>query len=254
MYTILKALSLPPLALLLLLFIGLHWCWRRDRCNLALGAAAGLWLFSTPLVAGLLMVGLERSPALSPTQTLPDELQAIVVLSAGKVNRAPEFGADPTPDCLSLQRLRYAAALQLRSGLPLFISGGSAKEDEPSLARMMGQVLEQEWLAPVTGLEEQSRNTWENAVMTGSLLIPSGITNIMLITHAWHMPRATLAFRHAGFDVVPAPTGFWGGETWALEWSSLLPNAKALLTSYYAMHEYLGLLWYGVRVHIAEAW
>ena len=35
-----------------------------------------------------------------------------------------------------------------------------------------------------------------------------GIRKILLVTSAWHMPRARMLFEHAGFEVVPVPCDF----------------------------------------------
>ena len=49
---------------------------------------------------------------------------------------------------------------------------------------------------------------------------------IYLVTHAWHMPRAQLAFEHAGFSVIPAPTGYT--TRFELTVLDFLPDADAL--------------------------
>lgn len=63
-------------------------------------------------------------------------------------------------------------------------------------------------------LESQSRNTLENAEMTRDLIAPKPGERWLLITSAFHMPRAVGVFRKAGFDVVPYPVDFRtaGGE------------------------------------------
>ena len=67
-----------------------------------------------------------------------------------------------------------------------------------------------------------------------------------LVTHAWHMPRARLAFEHAGFQVIAAPTAFTTGfQTTALD---VLPDARALRDSALFFHELIGMLWYRVRL------
>jgi len=84
-----------------------------------------------------------------------------------------------------------------------------------------------------------SRDTVENASEMARLLQPAGIQRIALVTDSWHMPRSVLAFRRAGFDVVPAPTGFPAGQTRAL--LSWLPSAEGLTLSRQVIREALGL-------------
>lgn len=56
--------------------------------------------------------------------------------------------------------------------------------------------------------ERNSRNTLENAEMTRALVSPQPGERWLLVTSAWHMPRATGLFRKAGFDVMAYPVDF----------------------------------------------
>jgi len=42
------------------------------------------------------------------------------------------------------------------------------------------------------------RETWENAAFTARMLRRENVDKILLVTHAWHMPRAKVAFAAAG--------------------------------------------------------
>jgi uncharacterized SAM-binding protein YcdF (DUF218 family) len=57
-------------------------------------------------------------------------------------------------------------------------------------------------------LESQSRTTWENAVETRRMVTPQPSETWLLVTSAWHMPRAVGAFRQAGFPVTAYPVDF----------------------------------------------
>ncbi len=57
-------------------------------------------------------------------------------------------------------------------------------------------------------LEDKSRNTRENAALTRDLLKPASGERWVLVTSAYHMPRAVGVFRRAGFDVLPFPVDF----------------------------------------------
>jgi uncharacterized SAM-binding protein YcdF (DUF218 family) len=63
--------------------------------------------------------------------------------------------------------------------------------------------------------ESRSRNTWENALYTKEMAgETTGETNgpWLLVTSAFHMPRAIGCFRQAGMDVLPVPTDFRADE------------------------------------------
>ncbi len=243
----LEALILPPGGQILLILAGLLlWRWRRWSLLLAGTGMATLYLFSTPYVAGLLMTPLEPHAALTDADLKETRAQAILVLGGGRYEDAPEFGGD-TANPLLLARLRYAAWLQRRTGLPIIVSAGTRGTGGPPEARLARQVLEDELGARVSMLEEQSLTTWENARLTRPLLQQKGIDRVLLVTHAWHLPRALWAFHQAGVQATPAPTHFAHSPHATVNPVDWLPSAKALHTSYYALHEHLGLIWYKFR-------
>jgi uncharacterized SAM-binding protein YcdF (DUF218 family) len=115
----------------------------------------------------------------------------------------------------------------------------------------MRTVLVDEMHVPVRWTEERSVDTFTNALESYRLLAPLGITRIYLVTHAWHVPRARLAFEHAGFTVVPAPTGFTRPQpNRSLKVLDFVPRPSAVTNSYYFWHEVLGYLVYSVRVRL----
>jgi len=102
----------------------------------------------------------------------------------------------------------------------------------------------------VVWVEEGSRNTFENAQLSAALLKPAGIERIYLVTHAWHMRRARIAFEHAGFTVIPAPTGF--ATRFKLTVVDFLPDARALHDSGVFFREGVGIGWYYLRIAIGR--
>jgi uncharacterized SAM-binding protein YcdF (DUF218 family) len=69
----------------------------------------------------------------------------------------------------------------------------------------------------------------------------------ILVTSAYHMPRAMALFKKQGLAPVPAPTGFLLGEDFHLSPWLFLPSADNLRTTEIAVHEYLGLAWGWLR-------
>lgn len=242
--SLLELLVMPPTSLIALALVGGALYKRRPK------AARGLWLASAalavllavPYVGGWLLFSLQRLEPLPPGGSLP-QAQAIVVLSAEHNPAGPEYGG-PTVGPMTLERLRYAANLALRTELPIACSGGIPRRGHPPMAKLMREALEREFGVEVKWLEERSANTRENARYTADLLLPLGIARILLVTHAWHLPRAAAEFRAAGFEVIPAPTGFRIRP--ALEVSSFLPSARAFRESCWALHEWVGRAWYGL--------
>lgn len=69
----------------------------------------------------------------------------------------------------------------------------------------MAEILEGEFGVPVRWREELSRDTADNARFSAVMLKAAGISRIVLVTQAFHMPRAVALFEAAGLQVVAAP-------------------------------------------------
>lgn len=241
---LISAFLLPPLSLLLTALLGLLLARSYPRLGrtLLLGSIALLWLCATPYFSDAAMHLLEGPPKAVDMRTQPAD--AIVVLGGGTYFHAPEYGADTVSDG-TLVRLRYAARLQRKTGKPLLVTGGKPLGNDLSEAQQMKSVLEQEFKVPVRWAEDASDNTLENARYSYQLLQKSGIKRIYLVTHAYHMPRSAMAFRAAGFEVVPAPTAFT--TNYRTDLLSFVPRATAMRNSMYFTHELIGLLWYRLK-------
>jgi uncharacterized SAM-binding protein YcdF (DUF218 family) len=235
---------LPPLNLLLIAALGL-WLWhsRPLIARILMTTAFGLlWLLSTPYFAETLLHGLEGKPFVNDTRR--PQADAIVVLGGGTYFHAPEYGGDTTNKD-TLERLRYAAKLYRETLKPILVTGGAPLGNSTSEAEQMKQVLEHEFNVPVQWSEGASDNTLKNAQLCHQMLKQADISRIYLVTHAWHMPRAVQAFQTAGFQVVPAPTGYT--TRYRTDLLAFVPNAYALRDSRIFLHELIGMLWYQLK-------
>ena len=243
----LKTLLLPPG--LSVMFAGLALCLlRRRRLSMFLlwFAIALLYLCSTPLASRALAGMLEqRYPPLAPGAALAPEVAAIVVLGCDRYANAPEYGQDEVSAC-TLARLRYAADLQARSGLPVLLSGGRPMGEPQSEAQLMDRVMAERFGVKARWLEQDSRNTAENAAGSAVMLRAANIRKVALVTHAMHMPRAMRSFRRQGLEPVPAPTQFYSVADRRPAWFAVLPTGGSLLVSGMAMYELFGLAWYSL--------
>ncbi len=234
------AFLLPPLNGLLLAGLGWVLWYRSPRLARGLlGAGLGLLLLlALPVVGDAMLRSLEGEP-LDPAQA--QQAQAIVVLGGGRYRAAPEYGGDTVGD-VSLTRVRYAAKLQRETGLPLLVSGGKPDGTGLSEAETMRRVLRDEFGVAVRWVEGESDNTRENALNSAAMLKREGVTRVLLVTHAWHMPRAWRAFEAAGIGVSPAPTLFHRAPLTPL---SFLPQGYGAARQ--VMHEWIGMFWYFLR-------
>jgi len=247
---LLAILLLPPANGLLLICLAGLYRGRRWAFGVAAFGTALLVLQSLPPVAGALMASLEdrAGPVLQDT----DGAQAIVVLSGGLDLDAPEYGGDTAGE-RTLLRLRYGALLARRFDLPLLVTGGRPKDATRTEAAVMAEILEREFTVKVRWQEGESRNTAENASKSAAILRDAGVRRIVLVTQAFHMPRAVRLFRAAGLEVVPAPTQFKTAANSSLGPLDLLPQSNALRNSYFALHEWLGIAWLALTVERTPA-
>lgn len=244
--TLISAILLPPLSAVLLCALGLCLRVRWPRLGNAVCGVAliSLTILSTGAGALWLTAPLENTvPPLQSTRQL--SAQAIVVLGGGRLSNAPEYGGRDVPNLTTLGRLRYGALLQRKTGLPLLVTGGSPDGAPEGEAVLMARVLRDEFLVPVRWVEDASDNTAQNAQFSARLLQQAQVRHIVLVTDALHMPRAQRVFERQGLQVTPAPTVFYshGRETLM----RFVPSAGALRLSHYALHEWLGWIWY--RMH-----
>jgi uncharacterized SAM-binding protein YcdF (DUF218 family) len=245
---ILKALLLPPGGLILLLFISLLFIRKPFGKLLLTLTIVAFYLLSTPIISTNLIAGLERHVFVTPEEILAAKAEAIVVLGGGLYEEGPEYGGDTIKGEL-LERVRYAAWLHKRTNLPIIVSGGNMDQTRPPEAKLAGQALKDEFGCQVLATEDQSKTTLENALYTSKILSDNGINKVALVTHAWHMPRAMRVFKQNNIEAIAAPTIFSRGkrnlgDSLAKDW---LPSPFALRTSYLALHEYLGMVWYQVK-------
>jgi uncharacterized SAM-binding protein YcdF (DUF218 family) len=251
---VLGTLVLPPVPLIALAFVGavlLHRQRRAAGWTLVAIALAATWAACTAVVGSALIDTLTRPPpglsAAKIAQLSHAPKTAIVVLGAGRRLLAPEYGAaDLTP--LSIERLRYGAWLARQTGLPVAFSGGIGHGGEPgpSEAETARRVAARDFGLRLRWTEERSRDTQENALYTVPLLREQGIERIVLVTHGFHMRRATAAFeraiRRAGspIELVEAPLGLRApGSSELAAW---LPSADGFARTQLALHEWLGRL------------
>ncbi len=244
---IIKAIILPPGINIFFILLGLYLLKRRTRTALFLVifSVTSLYLLSTNVVSRQLAARVETVHPL-PLPIPHTDRQAIVILGGGRYVSMPEYGK-PVPHARVLERLRYAVHLQRQTGLPILITGGRVFPSEQSEAWIMDQVLIDDYGIKAKWLEEKSQNTAQNAENSFRILKPEGITRIYLVTHAWHMRRASMIFKHKGFDVTPAPTIFYHQGTNLPVVMRWLPKSENLDLSRNMLHELIGYWWYQLR-------
>lgn len=253
-YLYLKALILPPGILLVLGITGFFlWYARPKLARWLIGLSfAAFFLLSTKIVADTL-TSLVMHPVVEPATLISlvnqeDESikpEAIVVIAAGTSEYAPEYGGN-TVNEFTLVRIRYAAYLHQQLGLPVLVSGGGPYDrDTKPEAVLMRRTLKDGFQVEPKWVEPTSQTTWENAQNSAKILQAEGISNIILVTQALHMPRSAATFEKAGFTVTPAPTGYYSPPHWT--WDAFLPSAQGFHQSRHAIYEMYGRILYAFK-------
>lgn len=237
---LLGTLLLPPANGLLLLAGAAALRRRRGALMTAMLGGALLFAQSQPIVARALIAPLEAQAG--PVFSNAEGAGAVVILGSGVNVDAEEFGGDTASE-RSLTRLRYGVHVARQTGLPILVTGGKLPSTSRSEAEIMAGIAESEFGIAVRWREDQSMDTADNARLSAAMLKAEGIERIVLVTHAFHMPRARQLFAAEGLSVVAAPTDFKGKNRQPLTIFDFLPQPRAIQNSYYALHEYIGIAW-----------
>jgi len=209
-----------------------RWMW-------ACAALVG-YLSAIPLTSDALLGPLEhRYPPLRDDLPLP-AVEYIVVLGSDYI---PHDGIPVTAALDETGLVRIVEGIRLvrmvvGSGR-LIVSGGAPPGRVPpalgyaKLARDLG--------VPDTSIVASSSplDTGAEARAIARLL---GTTPFILVTSAYHMPRAVWLMKRVGTHPIPAPTGQLVSEADRNFWRDFIPRATVLHNTECAVHEYLGLL------------
>ena len=209
---------------------------RRRRGALLFGLGAWCWLliWSLPIASDALYKWVTRDyPAISISAVEPAD--AIVLLGGGI---SPPDRLNPGADLnQAADRLVMAAKLfHAGKAQKIVLTGGSEPTQLTSEAQAMADMLVLLGV-PKSALilEESSRNTRENALMTFRALDALGVKRVILVTSALHMRRALGNFTNGQIVFTPVATDF---EARARPtWRQWLPDTNALDMSARAFKE-----------------
>jgi uncharacterized SAM-binding protein YcdF (DUF218 family) len=235
-----------PLGLVCLLLLGSFFL--RNRW-LSLVALALLYTSSLP-PTGRFLVGLTEGGQARLSPEKAPSADAIVVLSGGR-------GVAPGPDKIS----EWHDADRFFGGLELFAAGkapilvftGGAAPWEPS-APTEGEILRRyaaEWGVPGSAIKVTDAvfNTQDEAKAVVRLM-SAGVRNglepearrpkVLLVTSAFHMPRARAVFEAEGLSTEPFAVDFLSSAARTFDVTDLLPSPQALSLTTLALREFLG--------------
>jgi uncharacterized SAM-binding protein YcdF (DUF218 family) len=248
LHKILPLFVLPVGITLLLVLAGL----RLHRRWLIWSGVAVLWLSSTPFISALAVRATEGWAERGLATDAP-KADAIVVLSEGRVVAPGKAAVSEWGDAD-----RFFGGVELFNSRksPLLVFTGGAAPWEPNAA-LEGDILA--GYAKALGVPDgqvlktpRVTNTAEEALAVATLLRGrfsgptwrGGAPRILLVTSAFHMPRARVLFARAGLSVIPFPVDFQVSAGGHMSVLAFLPTAGALAQTELAMRELYGRLFY----------
>ena len=203
---------LQPSSVLLIAVAGAAWSlWagRQRGARGCLAVAIGMGLAALSPLPNVLVLPLEERFQRADLAAGP--IAGIVVLGGGedaevalsrKAHGLNEAGERIT-EAVALARVLPKARIVFTGGSGFLFPGG-ALEGDAVRQMLLGMGVEASHLT----IEDRSRDTWENAVFTKAMVAPVAGERWLLVTSAWHMPRAMGVFRKAGFAVEPWPVDY----------------------------------------------
>ncbi|MBT3237698.1 MAG: YdcF family protein [Rhodospirillaceae bacterium] len=230
----------------LLLYAG-----RGDRLSRWPRLGRGLLTTTTIIALGISILPIGKAMSLvledrfPVVHTPPQKVDGVIVLG-GIVNEVITQSRGKISIGGGVERLTELALLSKRyPQAKLVFTGGSGKLLTQNIkeADVVGPLLESLGISSERMIyENRSRNTYENAVYSRELVEPKPGETWILITSAFHTPRAVGSFRKAGWPVVPWPVDFNMTADESLRLGFSLRGGFGSLSS--GLHEWLGLIFY----------
>ena len=203
------------------------------------------WVSGTSPFARVVMRPLEtmyRIPAIAELQRT--NVKRVVVLTGGGYTKVNDLDALALPHASTFRFLAGAElCVRLAPDCEIIFSG-SAGSSNPQVQAAGNMQDLAKTLAPQMQMtsESNSNSTAEHPQNVKPIV---GDARFVLVTSAYHMPRAMLVFERAGLNAIPYPVDFYTHE--GLVWNDLLPSPQNWETLNLALHEYVGILLYSSR-------
>lgn len=180
-----------------------------------------------------------------PVPTALGRVDGIVVLAGAESQGLSEIYGQPL---VNSHAGRLTTFLMLAHRFPearLVHSGDTVPYSQSAVARelLLGAGIDPARLV----FERRSRNTCESPRAILDAIEKGPNERWLLVTSAFHMPRAMACFRAAGWDIVPYPTDFQRGpDAMSFDVAGNLDDLDA------AAHEWVGLVYYRLRGFTTE--
>ncbi|HOJ43652.1 MAG TPA: YdcF family protein [Syntrophorhabdaceae bacterium] len=201
----------PPGIIIIFLIIS-AWLLKKKWRLFNTGLAVAIYLISIEPVKDLFIIPLEDAYKVPQIETIRT-YDAYVVLGGGINENAPDLNGEGQLTSESLPRAVDAFRLYKIEKKPIILSGGRVygKKPEAEIAKkfLISLGVDEKDII----IEENSRDTYENALLVKEILKNKGLEKIVLITSAFHMKRSVQLFKRHFSYILPYPTGYRTSRT-----------------------------------------
>ena len=211
-----------------------------------------------PVVSDALLRQLEDQAAALTPKSIP-QADAVLVLGGG-IRPAPAKGLGVEVNEAG-DRLLCGVRLWKQGKAPVLITSGARVSFQPNdpiaPEAVLSQQLAQELGVPASAvlLNDQARTTAEEAQRINQLAAEQGWNQLILVTSAFHMPRALASFQQqSDLEIIPVACDYRldpQHQNQAFSWGELLidliPSSGSLNQTTQVLKEHLGLLVYKLR-------
>ena len=234
----------PPGIIIVFLIIS-AWLLKKKWRLFNTGLAVAIYLISIEPVKDLFIIPLEDAYKVPQIETIRT-YDAYVVLGGGINENAPDLNGEGQLTSESLPRAVDAFRLYKIEKKPIILSGGRVygKKPEAEIAKkfLISLGVDEKDII----IEENSRDTYENALLVKEMLKNKGLEKIVLITSAFHMKRSVQLFKRHFSYILPYPTGYRTSRT-DYNVISYMPNGENIAYVAYSIKEYIGILFYKIK-------
>jgi len=209
-----------------------------------------LYLMSSPILVNELLKAWE-----TPSQSISSEYQVGAVLTGGIIKKYDYQtkqvwlgkSGDRATQAFELYRLGKIKKIIISGGEGSFLTNKHTTSENDGIRQYLiySGVPAEDIIQ-----EPMARNTRDNAAYTAKILKQQlGTNKCVVITSAFHTPRALGCFRKAGVEVVPSPAHFLQ-ENYDIWIDKFFPSEEALVAFYFVWHEMVGYTIYKVMGYL----
>lgn len=200
-----------------------------------------LYALSIVPVSHALIQPLEERYTQPPLQNVQSDV--IILLGGGARAGVPDVDGVGQVGEAAANRFLTAVRIQKAKQIPIILSGGAVLPGDAQEADIEKRMLLSLGVPEqMIFLDTKSRNTAENARFSKALCAEHNWQHPLVVTSAFHMPRAVRFFQNEQLEITPYPSDYRASARERITPFSFVPQSYELMSSCLALKEYVGIL------------